>query len=417
MRSNRSSVLIIWLVICMMSLGNYGVFAGSLDAPGGPESPLSAMYSLESVYNRLDTGEAGSKRTGGFTEPSAGPAPTRHNLNEIMDKAPTVDAVNGATNTEVLAGQTYWGLQSGAWGTQTGTLATVTLSADNDTVNAGNYAATTLSAVDTDLATNNIKSGVTIFGFEGDPNVVDTSSGDAVAGDMLSGKIAYVDGSQVTGNVAAGGNVSGADGSKTFTITDGLYSGNKTATAIDTDLTAGNIKDSVTIFGVTGTFTGGGGTPTNAYVGKTGQTTSYRTGDDGDLEEGIAWPSPRFTDLGNRIRDNLTGLEWTENANLAGGTKSWDDAVEYCNSLTVDTLTDWRLPNRFELESLLDLANVGPALPSGHPFDNVQNNYYWSSTAYADYPAYAWYVYMRYGHVDAGSRGDSYYVWPVRGGQ
>ena len=32
---------------------------------------------------------------------------------------------------------------------------------------------------------------------------------------------------------------------------------------------------------------------------QTGQTTSYATGDDGDLERGVAWPVPRFTDQGD----------------------------------------------------------------------------------------------------------------------
>jgi len=44
---------------------------------------------------------------------------------------------------------------------------TQTLSAANETVNAGYYAATTLSAVDSDLATGNVKEGVTVFGFAG----------------------------------------------------------------------------------------------------------------------------------------------------------------------------------------------------------------------------------------------------------
>lgn len=50
----------------------------------------------------------------------------------------------------------------------TGTVLTRTLSAANDTVAEGYYAATTLSAVDTDLAVGNIKSGTTIFGFAGE---------------------------------------------------------------------------------------------------------------------------------------------------------------------------------------------------------------------------------------------------------
>ena len=51
---------------------------------------------------------------------------------------------------------------------------------------------------------------------------------------------------------------------------------------------------------------------------KTGQTTCYATGDDGDLEKGVAWPNPRFTDNGNgTVTDNLTGLIWLKNANCA----------------------------------------------------------------------------------------------------
>src|SRR5208282_4265467 len=35
------------------------------------------------------------------------------------------------------------------------------------------------------------------------------------------------------------------------------------------------------------------------------------TGEDGALQEGVAWPSPRFTDNGDQTQtDNLTGLRW-----------------------------------------------------------------------------------------------------------
>ena len=61
------------------------------------------------------------------------------------------------------------------------------------------------------------------------------------------------------------------------------------------------------------------GTGAGAGVPKTGQTTFYATGDDGDLEKGVPWPSPRFTDNGNgTVTDNLTGLTWLEDANCDG---------------------------------------------------------------------------------------------------
>ena len=63
----------------------------------------------------------------------------------------------------------------------------------------------------------------------------------------------------------------------------------------------------------------GGGSGYPAPVHKTGQTTSYATGDDGDLEKGVAWPNPRFTDNSDgTVTDNLTGLIWLKNANCFG---------------------------------------------------------------------------------------------------
>ncbi|MDP2866958.1 MAG: hypothetical protein Q8O90_12010, partial [Elusimicrobiota bacterium] len=132
----------------------------------------------------------------------------------------------------------------------TGTLATQTLNPANDTVTAGYYNATTLSAVDPDLAAGNIAVSTTIFGKLG----TYTNDATAIAANILSGQTAYVNGVKITGTVPAGANVSGGEGLKTFTITDGLYSGNKTATANDADLAVGNIKSGVTIFGVAGTL-------------------------------------------------------------------------------------------------------------------------------------------------------------------
>jgi hypothetical protein len=96
------------------------------------------------------------------------------------------------TSADVLSGKIAW--ISGA--TTTGTMAnngsfSLTASSTDQSVTAGYYSGGTLLG-DTDLATGNIKSGVTIFGVSGDSNVVDTSSGDATAANIATGTIAYV---------------------------------------------------------------------------------------------------------------------------------------------------------------------------------------------------------------------------------
>jgi hypothetical protein len=95
--------------------------AGSLDDLGPPDNIASAMYTLEDIYNRLNAGTAGTKRTGAFTEPSSGPGSTGHTTDDIMGKAPSVDNTNGAGVADVTTGKKFWGLKSGEWGTRTGT--------------------------------------------------------------------------------------------------------------------------------------------------------------------------------------------------------------------------------------------------------------------------------------------------------
>jgi len=161
-----------------------------------------------------------------------------------------------------------------------------------------------------------------------------------------------------------------------------------------------------------------------APVAKTGQTTSYAAGDDGDLQKGVAWPNPRFTDNGDgTVTDNLTGLIWLKNANC-DGLNNWADALTYCANLASGScgLTDgsvageWRLPNVKEMQSLIDFGYYNPALPSGHPFTGVQSSYYWSGSTYASTPISAWGVYIYYGRVGYYENFNYGYVWPVRGG-
>jgi hypothetical protein len=168
-----------------------------------------------------------------------------------------------------------------------------------------------------------------------------------------------------------------------------------------------------------------GGTPISG-VPRTGQKISYGPGDDGALQKGVPWPSPRFSDNANgTVTDNLTGLIWLKNANVFGGKKNWVTALTDCNSLAASgTLTDgsaagdWRLPNRRELFSLIDDSNFDLVLPTGHPFVNVKGDY-WSSTTLVPTAVmgFAWVVNMSNGYVFTQGKETELYVWPVRGGQ
>jgi hypothetical protein len=164
-----------------------------------------------------------------------------------------------------------------------------------------------------------------------------------------------------------------------------------------------------------------------APLTKTGQITCYDdsgnsinctgTGQDGEYQKGVSWPTPRFADHGNgTVTDNLTGLMWTKDAQQIKGTMKWSDALTACNDLHYAGYTDWRLPNVKELLSLIDYREHDPALPLGHPFDNVQIIFYWSSTNYTSFSPHAWGVYLYNGYAYNYYKSTNAYVWSVRDG-
>jgi len=162
------------------------------------------------------------------------------------------------------------------------------------------------------------------------------------------------------------------------------------------------------------------------------------TGEDGELLKGVTWPDPRFTDNNNgTVTDNLTGLMWMKNADAGNdcdgtdtGRETWADALASAAACNAGSgfagYTDWRLPNVRELQSLVHYGVYNPAVPNtagtgkwteGQPFTGVQSSLYWSSTTFAIYTSFAWYVYLSYGYVLYDDKTFTGYVWPVRGGQ
>jgi len=70
----------------------------------------------------------------------------------------------------------------------------------------------------------------------------------------------------------------------------------------------------------------------------------------------------------------------------------WDDALAYCNALTLGGHTNWRLPNIKELHSILYLTKTTAPNINTSFFPNTQSAYYWSSTTFVGTLDYAWYV-------------------------
>jgi len=148
-------------------------------------------------------------------------------------------------------------------------------------------------------------------------------------------------------------------------------------------------------------------------IHQTGQTTSHAPGDDGELQEGVVPPEPRFTDNDNgTITDNLTGFLWTRDAGCVEDA-TWEETLEGASTIGDGDcgLTDgsepgsWRVANIRELHSLVDYGN-SPSLPPGHPFLGIDDETaLWSSTSVVSNINNAYIVVLGNGEVIILSKG------------
>lgn len=219
----------------------------------------------------------------------------------------TVPAVEGtASDGDVIAGKTF---NSASGINQTGTLAdktgvveyTATASIDSTNselemtipatgkYNTSNKLKSTFTTIASliGLTAAKIVKGNTILGITGNSNNMDTSSGDATAAQILSGKKACVDGSLLTGTMTNNGAVAGTISTSggTYTVPAGYHNGSGKVTGptlaslIGTNVTlssAANLLTGNTAYGKNGTkYTG-----SMANNGSTTLTASAVTQDD-----------------------------------------------------------------------------------------------------------------------------------------
>ncbi|MDA8139735.1 MAG: DUF1566 domain-containing protein [Desulfobacteraceae bacterium] len=121
-----------------------------------------------------------------------------------------------------------------------------------------------------------------------------------------------------------------------------------------------------------------------------------------------------LVDNGDTVSDTATGLMWQK---AEAGAMTWEQALNYCETLQLAGHTDWRLPNRNELQSIVDYTRYELAIDRTI-FSNAMSYFYWSSTTYAYNPDYLWYVYFSYGLLYYNHpKSITFYVRCVRGGE
>lgn len=136
--------------------------------------------------------------------------------------------------------------------------------------------------------------------------------------------------------------------------------------------------------------------------------------------------NPRFAIYDNKtsedpsddiVLDKETGLVWSRNANGPSSEIAWLNAVEGVNELTLANKMGWRLPTIEEISSLRGATGIG----TNHPFVDVQNGPYWTSSTHPVSTNEVWTVKLN-GETEVYSKGRKSYlsdlanVLAVRGG-
>lgn len=119
------------------------------------------------------------------------------------------------------------------------------------------------------------------------------------------------------------------------------------------------------------------------------------------------------------ITDNWSKLTWARSPLAIR--RTWNQATTYISGLSLGGKSDWRMPTKEELLTVVDITQQNPALPVGHPFLDVQNSLYWTSSLFSGYDTTYYYINLytgsaSYEYLNGSDSSFTYYVWPVRGG-
>ena len=108
------------------------------------------------------------------------------------------------------------------------------------------------------------------------------------------------------------------------------------------------------------------------------------------------------------VTDTKTGLIWQKKTYETR--KTWQKALDYCEKLTYAGYSDWRLPDKNELASLVNYEKCDP----DSDFPDMPSQYFWSSSTSSGYTDLAWSVNFYHWGVGNVTKTSSRYVRCVR---
>lgn len=120
----------------------------------------------------------------------------------------------------------------------------------------------------------------------------------------------------------------------------------------------------------------------------------------------------RFKRVGETVVNSQSGLMWQDNTDSTSNEKTWQEAQQYCDALTLSGYDNWRLPTAQELLTVIEYHGESSELVD--TFKHLAVGFYWSSSQPKDEPLNASRVYLDLGCTDGMPKDDIYKVKCVR---
>jgi len=238
------------------------------------------------------------------------------------------------------------------------------------------------------------------FAESGNPSA-DASAGasgaqDASAGSSSGGQ-AGGGGEDAGGGGSEAGGASGDGGSSTGgSSTGGSSTGGSSTGGAAGSTTTGFWPDSPTVHCISGSMQ-----PTCPNPGE------LLYGQDGNYQIRV----PKYATTFDTVDDPVTGLTWQR---VAGAWAGQSQASNACENLDAAGFSDWRLPSRRELISIVDYGQNEPAFDAT-VFSGPGVGWYWTSTPSLTQPGFFWAVGVSFGRSAPQAMSENYSVRCVRG--